>query len=315
MQVEFHRSGIFLPEIELWLDSTEDCENNWISHAHSDHASGHHASVFGSPETLDLYRARPEEQLPAPAVYNPVDYEEPWDFRGARLIAYPASHIVGAAQLLIEWRSERLLYTGDIKHRPPICGRETKTVPCDRLIIESTFGLPIFHFLSREEARDRIVAFARGCLAGGLTPVFPAYPLGRGQELTHVLCQAGIPTAVHGAIARYLPIYESAGYACPGWEPYESRDTAGKALVMLPGFRGKDARVAYVSGWAALDNARARAGAEELIPYSDHADFEELLLLVEHSGAREVDVVHGYREWFARILKGRGITARAGADG
>jgi putative mRNA 3-end processing factor len=48
-----------------------------------------------------------------------------------------------------------------------------------------------------------------------------------------------------------------------------------------------------------------------LIPYSDHADFEELLEMVRTSGAREVDVVHGYAEPLARILEQRGITARA----
>ena len=61
-----------------------------------------------------------------------------------------------------------------------------------------------------------------------------------------------------------------------------------------------------------LDNARARSGAEELIPYSDHADFGELLQLVERSKAKRVDVVHGYTEAFARILQGRGIDAHAG---
>ena len=63
-----------------------------------------------------------------------------------------------------------------------------------------------------------------------------------------------------------------------------------------------------------LDNARARVGAEELIPYSDHADFEELIEIVTRSGAREVDVVHGYAELFAHILKQRGIEARASRE-
>jgi hypothetical protein len=99
--------------------------------------------------------------------------------------------------------------------------------------------------------------------------------------------------------------------------PYNARETEGKALVVVPNFRayieasGKNTRLAYVSGWARLDNARNRVGAEELIPYSDHADFEELLEIVERSGAREVDVVHGYTEAFAGILQKRGIDARA----
>jgi Cft2 family RNA processing exonuclease len=317
LQVDFEPQGIHLPEIGLWLDCVEECETGWISHAHSDHARGLHARVFGTEITLAIYGTRfAASEETAPDCCG-VRFHEPWEFNGARLTAYPASHILGAAQLLIEYNGERLLYTGDIKYRPAICGHATEVVSCDRLIIESTFGLPIYRFLSREDARDRIVAFARECLEARILPAFVGYPLGRGQEIVHVLCEAGIPTSVHGSIARFLPIYEAHGFACPGWAPYKNGETAGKALVVVPGFRnyleasGKNYRLAYVSGWAALDNARARAGAEELIPYSDHADFAELLTLVESSGAREVDVVHGYTELFAHILNQRGVVARA----
>ncbi len=321
MQVEFHTHGIFLPEIGLWLDNTEDCATNWISHGHSDHARGCHGVVFGTAETLRVYRERMWTEPVREPVQRPVAYGESWDFGGARLTAYPAAHILGAAQLLVEWRGERLVYTGDIKLRPAICGRETQVVPCDRLIVESTFGLPIYHFLSADEAKARIVAFARESLAAGLIPAFAGYALGRGQEIAYTLCQAGIPTAVHGSIARFIPLYEEAGYGFPGWEPYLSKQTEGKAVVVVPGFRKileaseKNYRVAYVSGWASMDNARTRAGAEALIPYSDHADFEELLALVKQSQAAQVDVVHGYTEIFAHILRTRGINARAAMSG
>lgn len=317
MQIDFLAGGIYLPEIDLWLDPQDTCENSWISHGHSDHARGLHCKVIGTSGTLRIYRLRwPED----PEVYqhlSPLDYGQSMEFHGARLTAYPASHIVGAAQLLIEWQGERIVYTGDIKLRPPICGAPTEVVPCGRIIVESTFGLPIYHFLSKEQATERVISFARATLAEGATPVFIGYPLGRGQEAVYVLCQAGIPVAVHGSIARMIPVYEEAGYSFPGWMPYAAKETEGKALVVVPNFRatleasGKNMRLAYVSGWAALDNARARVGAEELIPYSDHADFEELLALVEQSGAAEVDVVHGYTEPFASILTQRGITARA----
>jgi Cft2 family RNA processing exonuclease len=314
MDVRFLSHGIFLPQLDLWLDPIEDCATAWISHGHSDHARGCHGRVFATPDTLRIYRTRLPENTPAA---QPVEYGVPWDLGPARLTAYPASHIVGAAQLLIECEGERLLYTGDIKLRAPLCGLETQMVACDRLIIESTFGLPIYRFLSREAARDRIVAFARETLESDGIPAFIGYSLGRGQEIVHVLCEAGIPTAVHGSIARFIPIYEAAGYAFHGWTPYQSCDVGGKALVTVPSFRnileasGKRYRIAYVSGWAALDNARARVAAEELIPYSDHADFEELLALVDGTGAREVDVVHGYTELFAHILTERGVQARA----
>ena len=311
----FASQGIHVPRIDLWLDSREPVAANWISHAHSDHAQPGHGRVWATAQTMRLYLTRSPEA--GASVLHEVEFGESWEWNGARLTAYPAGHILGAAQLLIECGGERLVYTGDIKLRPPMLGEATVSVECDRLIIESTFGLPIYHFLDREDAVERVQRFAHECLSDGVTPVFFGYPLGRGQEITWALCQAGIPAAVHGAIARLIPEYERAGYAFPGWEPYDNGFEEDRALVLMPGMRdtvqasGRDVRIAYVSGWAALANARARSGAEELIPYSDHADFNELLELVERSKARRVDVVHGYTEAFVRILRGRGVDAHA----
>jgi Cft2 family RNA processing exonuclease len=318
MEVEFRESGIYLPQIDLWLDNTEPCSATWISHGHSDHARGCHGTAIGTSTTLRFYRMRLwlEEGQAEPEM-RPLEFGESTDWNGAVLTAFPASHILGAAQLLVEYGGERLVYTGDIKLRRPLCGDVTEPVPCDRLIMESTFGLPIFRLLDCEEGAGRIVAFAQECLAEGITPAFIGYALGRGQEIVHVLCRAGIPTAVHGAIAKFIPVYEEHGYSFAGWEPYEASRTSGKALVVVPSHSGsleasgKRIRFAYVSGWAALDNARSRSGAEQLIPYSDHADFGELLELVERCGATKIDVVHGYTVPFARALQARGYRAVA----
>lgn len=318
MEIQFRESGLYLPEIDLWLDSTDPCSTTWISHGHSDHARSCHEKVIGTSTTLRFYRMRLwlTDQQTEPEQLA-LEFGESMEWNGALLTAFPASHILGAAQLLIEFRGERVVYTGDIKLRTPLCGDATEPVPCDRLIIESTFGLPIYKLLDREEAMERILRFARGCLNEAVSPAFIGYPLGRGQEIVHVLCQAGIRTAVHGAIAKFIPIYEESGYSFPGWEPYDAKAIAGKALVVVPTHgnvleaSGKNIRLAYVSGWAALDNARSRSGAEELIPYSDHADFDELLTLVKHSGARHIDVVHGYTVPFAHVLQVRGYSAAA----
>jgi putative mRNA 3-end processing factor len=318
LQVNFTETGIYLPEIDLWLGNTQPCAATWISHAHSDHARGCHGLVIGTPATLRIYRMRVMlgENREPPEMF-PLNFGDSMFRHGARLTAYPASHILGAAQLLVEYSNQRVVYTGDIKLRPPLAGDTTTVIPCHHLIIESTFGLPIYKLLSREEAASRIVHFATECLNQGETPAFTGYPLGRGQEIVHVLSNAGFRTAVHGAIARFIPVYEDYGYRFPGWEPYEAKATAGRALVVVPDHgrvlesSGKNIRRAYVSGWAALDNARARGGAEELIPYSDHADFDELLELVERSSASHVDVVHGYTEPFAHILRSRGLSASA----
>jgi Cft2 family RNA processing exonuclease len=316
MQIEFLDTGIFLPELDLWLDPAVPRAAAWLSHAHSDHARGVHGHVFATPETVELYEMRwPDAEGKRRAIR--IAFGESIEFRGARLTALPAGHILGAAQLRIEFGGETVVYTGDIKRWPPIAGTAAEVAACDRLIVESTFGLPIYRFLPREEARERISTFARETLADGAVPVFLGYPLGRGQEIAHVLCEAGIPAAVHGAIAKFIPVYRRAGYRFDGWTPYEAGRIEGRALVVTPVMRNifeasrQDCRIAYVSGWAALANARARVGAEELIPYSDHAGFAELLDIVETSGARRVDLVHGYTEPLAKILRGRGVDAHA----
>ena len=58
MQVEFRGNGIYLPEIDLWLDQTEPCAATWISHGHSDHARSCHGRVIGTSTTLRIYRMR-----------------------------------------------------------------------------------------------------------------------------------------------------------------------------------------------------------------------------------------------------------------
>jgi Cft2 family RNA processing exonuclease len=317
MRVDFRPEGIHLPEIKLWLDPAMPTPAAWLSHAHSDHARGLHETVIATSITAKIYRHRWPLEPGASQQTLLLDPLQSISWNGATLTCYQAAHILGAAQLLVEYQGERLVYTGDIKRRDPICGWPTQIVPCDRLIIESTFGLPIFRFLEAAEAKQRIVSFANDTLRRGLTPVFQGYGLGRGQEIAHTLASAGIPCSIHGAIAALLPYYESEGYSFPAWQPYVRRTHEPCALIVTPGLQDAVAvppakrRTALVSGWAGLDNARARGNCEVLIPYSDHADFDELLQLVEESGAHEVDIVHGYAEPFARILRQRGIDASA----
>ncbi len=316
LSIRFSPEGIYLPEIDLWLDPRRPVAHAWFSHAHSDHASGRPTLVLATERTLELYRLRWPESTDVVQTLEPLRFGVPVEWKGATLTAWPAGHIVGAAQLCIEADGYRVVYTGDIKLNPPICGITTTVVQCNRLIVESTFGLPIYHFLDQTEARRRILQFAQETLAESATPVFLGYPLGRGQEIAHVLATAGIPTSVHGAMHKFLPIYEAEGYAFPGVEAYSAKNGRERALVVVPGMRDYleargDVRVAYVSGWAALANARTRANAHELIPYSDHADFSELLDLVAGTGAEQVDIVHGYAEPLARILRDRGYNAQA----
>ena len=51
--------------------------------------------------------------------------------------------------------------------------------------------------------------------------------------------------------------------------------------------------------------------ADQLIPYSNHADFSGLLAYVAATGAREVATERGFAEDFVSALRERGIDAYA----
>jgi Cft2 family RNA processing exonuclease len=53
--------------------------------------------VFGTPETLEIYRARVLQAAENGTEYVEMRFGEPVEYHGARLTAFPASHILGAA--------------------------------------------------------------------------------------------------------------------------------------------------------------------------------------------------------------------------
>jgi Cft2 family RNA processing exonuclease len=57
-----------------------------------------------------------------------------------------------------------------------------------------------------------------------------------------------------------------------------------------------------------LKNAQYRYGVDHALPLSDHADFDELLELVERVHPKKIYTHHGYRA-FADILRDRGHDA------
>jgi len=113
LQVVFER-GVYLPEIDLWLDSLRKKDTSLISHAHSDHTARHLRPVL-TPNTLLLLADYLKKSDPIP-----LSYHEPLDCGKYTLTLYPAGHCLGSAQSLIESKStgERVLYTGDIKVKP-----------------------------------------------------------------------------------------------------------------------------------------------------------------------------------------------------
>ena len=57
---------------------------------------------------------------------------------------FPAGHVLGSAQVLIEKDGHRDVVTGDYKRLADRTAQPFELVKCDLLVTEATFGLPVF---------------------------------------------------------------------------------------------------------------------------------------------------------------------------
>jgi Cft2 family RNA processing exonuclease len=307
-----YRSGIYLPALDLWLDPTIARERAVVSHAHSDHVRRHGVTV-ATPATARLIEHRYRRR----GGFVELAWGERRDFGGFTLTLLPAGHVLGSAQVLVEHRGTRLLYSGDLRLAPSRTAEPAELPAADMLVVEATFGRPRYRFPPADLVMAEIVAFCRAALADGCTPVLCAYSLGKGQELLHRLGDAGLAVALHPAVHGLTQVYERLGVRFPPYALLRGGVAPGTVVICPPqGRRGQAmaglgrTRTAYVSGWAVDRGTRHRLGVDAAFPLSDHADYDELLRYVHRVGARRVYTLYGFADEFAADLRALGHDAR-----
>src|SRR3546814_16340456 len=76
-----------------------------------------HGAVWATPETLAIMETRYGPQSGVP-----VTYGEPLTLGEVEVTFVPAGHVLGSAQIVLDWRGERIVVSGDYKPRPdPTC--------------------------------------------------------------------------------------------------------------------------------------------------------------------------------------------------
>ncbi|HEY7912004.1 MAG TPA: MBL fold metallo-hydrolase [Blastocatellia bacterium] len=309
MRVVYDR-GIYLPEIELWMDATRPRALSVISHAHADHIQSH-KEIIATPATAKIFehRVKPTDSIL-------LDFFDKRDFGAYSLTFYPAGHCLGSAQTLIEYKGHRLVYTGDFKLRTGLSCEPPEIVACDTLLIDCTFGQPHFIFPSEDEIRQELYDHIDRAFFQGMQPVVFGYSLGKSQEALKILLKGGYSVAVHDSVMAIVDIYREMGIEFEGdYRLLDFEDTDGLVALMPPGAR-RSARMyaitnpytIYLSGWGMDEKARYRYRADSVLPMSDHAGFDDLERYVEESGARKVYTLYG-DHYFASHLRRRGIDA------
>ena len=305
--------GIYLPEVDLWLDPPRGKPRAFISHAHSDHFA-RHGWTLCSHATAALITLRYGKRRNGET--TAIAFREELELDGFRFTLLPAGHILGSAMLHLTRLSDgaTLLYTGDFKLRSSLTTESAELRQADSLIVETTFGLPHYVFPERSTVLADLGRFVQESLVADTVPVLLGYSLGKAQELMALLAECGAPLMVHESIAKFSAVFLEDGVALPEHQLLGQRPATGHVVIAPPNAvrELRDSlrcRTAMATGWALMKGAKYRFQVDEIFPISDHADHPELLQCVAETGATHIHTVHGYTTEFARELRQRGLEA------
>ncbi|MEM3536251.1 MAG: MBL fold metallo-hydrolase, partial [Candidatus Bathyarchaeia archaeon] len=114
-----------------------------VTHAHADHMIGLRQSlrncekVLMTKATKDLIDVMMGPLFLMGGYVEALDYGKTLQFEEERITLFPADHILGAAQVLVEdAEGTRIVYTGDFRVG------NTPVLDADVLVMEATYGSP-----------------------------------------------------------------------------------------------------------------------------------------------------------------------------
>ena len=313
--LEPHAHGIYVRPADAWIDPSEPVARALITHGHADHARGGHGAVWATPETLAIMGVRYGEQAG-----HPVHYGESITLGAVEIGFVPAGHVLGSAQIVLDFRGERVVVSGDYKRRadPTCAGFEP--VPCDVFVTEATFALPVFRHPDTGDEIDKLLARLHAnpdrCVLVG------AYALGKAQRVIRELRDRGhvAPIYLHGALERLCVLYEDLGVNLGELRLATGvkKDELRGHIVMSPpsalndrwSRRLPDPITAMASGWMRVRQRARQKNVELPLILSDHADWDELTQTLEEIRPREVWVTHGREEALVHWCMTRQIKAR-----
>jgi putative mRNA 3-end processing factor len=252
---------------------------------------------------------------------QPLDYGAATTIGGVSVRLVPAGHVLGSAQIVLDYRGARVVVSGDYKRRPdPTCA-PFEPCNCDLFITEATFGLPVFRHppdrLEIDKLLHSLSVFPERCHVVGV------YALGKCQRVLALLRRAGYeePVYLHGALIALTGLYERLGVPLGPVLPLAgvSRDALKGRIVLAPpgasadpwSRRLPDARVAMASGWMRVRQRAKARGVELPLVISDHADWDELTATLDEVAAEEIWVTHGREEALVHYATQHGYRARA----
>lgn len=288
-----------------------------VTHGHADHARSGHKNVLATPQTIEIMKRRYGENCADN--FQPLAYGEPLKIDEVTLTFYPAGHILGSAQVLLEYKGQRAVITGDYKTRPDSTAAPFELVPCDLFITEATFGIPVFQHPDPQHEIKKLLDSLQE--QPERAHVIGAYALGKAQRVIKLLREAGYnePIYLHGAQVKLCEYYQSEGIdlgiLLKATEK-EKAELKGRVVIAPPSAlkdrwsrRLPDPVICYASGWMSIKQRAKQSLVELPLIISDHADWNELTETIIATGAHTVWITHGREDALVHWCRAQGLNA------
>jgi putative mRNA 3-end processing factor len=309
--------GLYCAAGDFYIDPHQKVRRAIITHAHTDHCRPGMGSYLTSINGEPIVRARVG---PKPVI-EPLAFGEQTRIGNALVSLHPAGHILGSAQVRVEYNNEVWVVSGDYKLEPDATCETFEHIECDTFVTESTFAHPKYVWQPQQEVFNRINDWWQLNNAWERTSILYAYSLGKAQRLLAGVDDIIGPILVHKTVERFNGAYKQANIKLPRYELIDEAtigDYNGKgAMIIAPqgikqtGILDKlgEYETAFASGWMATQGSRRSMFYDQGFALSDHADWQGLLTAIEKSKATRVIVMHGFVQNLVSQLRRQGIEA------
>jgi putative mRNA 3-end processing factor len=287
----------------------------FVSHAHSDHTRGfgHKGLKHSTVETKNIHSALNRHAI---SNFIAIDLNRKVSVDGVEIRALNAGHMLGSAQFLVHTPATSILYTGDINCVDTLTTKAAEPHRCDVLVIEATYGSPVYRFPSREMIYAEVVEWAVEMIKQGCVPCLHVYAAGKAQEMVRLFnVYTHLPVVVNPRLDGVNEAYRKSGHSL-NWLASDSAD--GREVlerdpcvyITTPNDRrsiGRKAARAFATGWALSMRGRNAA-----FPLSSHADFEQLVSFIKACNPEKVYIFTGFAEELKRSVRSKlGLEAKA----
>lgn len=306
----FDDKGIYCAQANVYIDPWKPVHKALITHAHSDHAHIGSSAYLCHNDSVALLKLRLGQDINVEG----LDYGEPVSINGVKISFHPAGHIIGSAQIRLEYKGEIWVVSGDYKLQHDHVSVPFESVKCHHFITESTFGLPIYNFPSPDVVHADINHWWEKNAEEGKASVIIGYALGKAQRIIHHLDENIGRIYTHGAVDNINNTLQQNGMHLKETTrvtpDMNKKDFQGAIIVAPPSAIGSPwlnrfapLSLGVCSGWMQLRGARRRRSADRGFILSDHCDWPQLNEAISLSGAENVYVTHGYKMVFAKWLR------------